>query len=183
MIANRVPFQTSRHLKRFCDNKIPFPASALEGKMSAEGIKFLQSVLTPKPVLRLTAIQHAWLTLEKNLGFVENLLKSTFKTDGYEAIQRAKDREKKEREVEDKKRLEEDLRKSGLDDSQIAILLEKDKNGAANLKRPTITRMARRYLSIETLRELQIDYTLDTVRCSSLVYRHKLTFIRIQIMS
>jgi hypothetical protein len=32
------------------------------------------------------------------------------------------------------------------------------------MNRPTYTRMARRHLSIETLRELRIDYTLDTVR-------------------
>jgi hypothetical protein len=32
------------------------------------------------------------------------------------------------------------------------------------VNRPKYTRMARRYLSIETLRELRIDYTLDTVR-------------------
>lgn len=75
-------------------------------------------------------------------------------------------KEKEEREAEYKRRLEEDLRKSGMDDRQIAIVLKKDKDGATDLNRPTYTRMARRYLSIETLRELRIDFTLDTVGCS-----------------
>lgn len=73
-------------------------------------------------------------------------------------------KEKEERETEYKKRLEEDLRKSGMDDRQIAIVLKKEKADSADPNRPTYTRMARRYLSIETLRELRIDYTLDTVR-------------------
>jgi hypothetical protein len=88
-----------------------------------------------------------------------------------EAEKAAKEKkEKEEREAEYKKRLEEDLRKSGMDDRQIAIVLKKDKDGSADPNRPTYTRMARRYLSIETLRELRIDYTLDTVRgsCSNI---------------
>jgi len=80
-----------------------------------------------------------------------------------EAEKAAKEKkEKEEREAEYKKRLEEDLRKSGMDDRQIAIVLKKEKDGSADPNRPTYTRMARRYLSIETLRELRIDYTLDT---------------------
>jgi hypothetical protein len=42
--------------------------------------------------------------------------------------------------------------------------LERYKLDEKRMNRPTYTRMARRYLSIETLRELRIDYTLDTVR-------------------
>ena len=87
-----------------------------------------------------------------------------------EAEKAAKEKkEKEEREAEYKKRLEEDLRKSGMDDRQIAIVLKKEKADAADPNRPTYTRMARKYLSIETLRELRIDYTLDTVRCSLLI--------------
>jgi hypothetical protein len=86
-----------------------------------------------------------------------------------EAEKAAKEKkEKEEREAEYKKRLEEDLRKSGMDDRQIAVVLKKEKDGSADPNRPTYTRMARRYLSIETLRELRIDYTLDTVRSSLL---------------
>lgn len=93
------------------------------------------------------------------------------------------EKEKKEREAEYKRRLEEDLRKSGMDDRQIAIVLKKEKDGAADPNRPTYTRMARRYLSIETLRELRIDYTLDTVRPSLPLHGIKLTFTRIQTIS
>lgn len=80
-----------------------------------------------------------------------------------EAEKKEKERkEKEEREAEYKHRLEDDLRKSGMDDRQIAIVLKKEKDGERDPNRPTYTRMARRYLSIETLRELRIDYTLDT---------------------
>ena len=72
-------------------------------------------------------------------------------------------KEKVEREAEYKKRLEEGMRKASMDERQIAIVLKKDKDGEKDPNRPTYTRMARRYLSIETLRELRIDYTLDTV--------------------
>jgi len=68
-------------------------------------------------------------------------------------------KEKEEREKEYKKRLEEDLRNSHLDERQIAAILKKDKEVDPN--RPTYTRMARRYLSIETLNAFRIDYTLD----------------------
>lgn len=68
-------------------------------------------------------------------------------------------KEKEEREKEYKKRLEEDLRRSGMDDRQIAAVLKKDKETEAG--RPTYTRMARKYLSIETLNTFRIDYTFD----------------------
>ncbi len=75
---------------------------------------------------------------------------------------------KEKRDAEYKKRLEEDLRKFGLDDRQIAIVFEKEKEaGEANPNRPTYTRMSRKYLSIETLREQSIDYILDKVKQSS----------------
>jgi hypothetical protein len=86
-----------------------------------------------------------------------------------EAEKKEKERkEKEEREAEYKKRLEEDLRKSGIEDRQIAQILKKEKDDQANPNRPTYTRMARRYLSIETLNAFRIDYTLDTVRCRTL---------------
>jgi hypothetical protein len=66
-----------------------------------------------------------------------------------------------EKEKEYKRRLEEDLRKSGMNDRQIAVDLKKDK--AVNANRPTYTRMSRRHLSIETLNRNRIDYELDTV--------------------
>lgn len=70
-------------------------------------------------------------------------------------------KEKEENEKEYKKRLEEDLRKSGMDERQIAAVLNKDK--AVDPNRPTYTRMSRKYLSIETLNRYRIDYEFDTV--------------------
>ncbi|KFY70285.1 hypothetical protein V498_10372, partial [Pseudogymnoascus sp. VKM F-4517 (FW-2822)] len=60
-----------------------------------------------------------------------------------------------------KERLEEDLRKSGLTDQQIAAVIEKGKVDAVAGTRPMYTRMARRYLSFETLNAFRIDYTID----------------------
>lgn len=84
----------------------------------------------------------------------------------YKAKEAKEKKEKEEREAEYKKRLEDDLRISGMDDRQIAIVLKKEKADSLDPNRPTYTRMARRYLSIETLRELHIDFTFDTVRSS-----------------
>lgn len=70
--------------------------------------------------------------------------------------------EKKEKEAKEKEyraRLEEDLRKSGMDERQIAAVLKKEK--AVDPKRPTYTRMSRRHLSIETLTRYRIDYEFD----------------------
>jgi hypothetical protein len=66
-----------------------------------------------------------------------------------------------EKEKEYKRRLEEDLRKLGLNDRQIAVVLNKDK--AVDANRPTWTRMSRRRLSIETLNRYRIDYEFDPV--------------------
>jgi hypothetical protein len=80
-----------------------------------------------------------------------------------------------EKEKEYKRRLEEDLRKSGMNDRQIAVVLKKDKAVDANT--PTWTRMSRRHLSIETLNRLQIDYEFDKVsslqRCVSIMSDRK----------
>ncbi|KAI9735019.1 MAG: hypothetical protein M1818_006596 [Claussenomyces sp. TS43310] len=80
-----------------------------------------------------------------------------------EAERQAKEKkEKEEREKEYRKRLEEDLKRSNLDEKQIAIVLNnKEEEKAA--ERPTYTRMARRYLSVETLNTYRIDYALDPV--------------------
>jgi serine/threonine protein kinase len=62
--AKQVPFRTGRDIKRFCDKKIPFPAEQLRGKLTTDGIEFLQSVLVPEPLDRPTAdvaLQHPWL--------------------------------------------------------------------------------------------------------------------------
>jgi len=77
-----------------------------------------------------------------------------------EAKKREKEKkEKEEREKEYKLRLEEDLRKSGMDENQIARVLKKDQ--AVDPARPTYTRMSRRHLSIETLNRYRIDYEFD----------------------
>lgn len=83
-----------------------------------------------------------------------------------EAEKKEKERKEKEaREKEYKERLEDDLRRSGMGDREIALVLKKDKDKQDGVPadRPTFTRMARRYLSIETLNYFRIDYQLDTV--------------------
>lgn len=74
------------------------------------------------------------------------------------------EKEKKQREKEYKERVEEDMRKSGLTDQQIAAVLKKEKVDVAAGTRPMYTKMARRYLSYETLNAFRIDYTIDQVR-------------------
>jgi len=77
-----------------------------------------------------------------------------------EAEKAAKEKkEKEEREIEYQKRLQEDLRKSGMDERQISVVLKKDKGVDPN--RPTYTRMSRRHLSIETLNRYRVDYEFD----------------------
>jgi len=76
-----------------------------------------------------------------------------------------KERQFRERnEKEYRRRLQDDLLKSGLDEKAVAAILDnkkipdQDKNASA---RPTYTRMARRYLSIETLRTFRVEYDVD----------------------
>ncbi|KAE8448395.1 hypothetical protein EG329_009459 [Mollisiaceae sp. DMI_Dod_QoI] len=85
--------------------------------------------------------------------------------------------ERTKEEVEDmlreESRIKEDLRKAGLNDKQIAVVLEKNLRGELDhhkpqqdrykpqQDRPTYTRMSRRHLSIETLNRYRIDYELD----------------------
>ncbi|KAN0117620.1 hypothetical protein V8E51_003597 [Hyaloscypha variabilis] len=77
-----------------------------------------------------------------------------------EAEKAAKEKkEKEEREKEYQHRLEEDLRKSGMSEQQISVVLKKDKGVDPN--RPTYTRMSRKHLSIETLNRYRIDYEWD----------------------
>ena len=77
-----------------------------------------------------------------------------------ERIEKEK-KEKEEREKEYQRRLEDDLRKAGMDDRQIAVVTKKEK--AIDPNRPTFTRMSRRHLSIETLNAYKIDYEFDVV--------------------
>jgi tetratricopeptide (TPR) repeat protein len=68
VVAKSVPFQNGRDIKRFCDQRIPFPAEPLQGKLTTDGIDFLQSILVPKPLARPTAdiaLQHSWLVLDE----------------------------------------------------------------------------------------------------------------------
>jgi len=77
-----------------------------------------------------------------------------------------------ENEREYKRRIQEDLIKSGLDEKAIAAILNKEKipepkpepnpeRDAMPLARATYTRMARRHLSIETLRVHHIEWDFD----------------------
>lgn len=77
--------------------------------------------------------------------------------------------EKKDHENQYKRRLQEDLIKSGLDEKTVAAILKKEKVTESTVipqqtGRPTYMRMSRKYLSIETLRTFQLDYDFDTVR-------------------
>jgi hypothetical protein len=58
--------------------------------------------------------------------------------------------------------IEEDLRKSRMDERQIAIVLKKDRG--LDPSRPTYPRMFRRHLSVETLHRCRIYYEFDQVR-------------------
>ncbi|PBP27032.1 hypothetical protein BUE80_DR002062 [Diplocarpon rosae] len=78
-------------------------------------------------------------------------------------------KEKAAREAEYQARLQEDLRKSGMDERQIAAVLKKEKGLDPN--RPTYTRMSRRHLSIETLNRYHIDYEYDQDRDFVLIKR------------
>ena len=70
-------------------------------------------------------------------------------------------KEKEEREKEYQHRFEDEMRKSGMDERQIALVLKKDKGVDPN--RPTYTKLSRRHLSIETLNRYRIDYEIDEV--------------------
>ncbi|KAM0652189.1 hypothetical protein ACHAO3_003049, partial [Verticillium nonalfalfae] len=107
-------------------------------------------------------------------------------------------KEKDAREKEYKRRLQEDLINSGVDEKHIAAILKKEKvpekvkapaalpqvpfvpvgNAVA---RPTYTRMARRHLSIETLRTYRIEYEVDQV-CSDLRKQRFLAMLFILIV-
>jgi len=89
-------------------------------------------------------------------------------------------REKEEQEREYRHRLQEDLIKSGVDEKAIQAILDKkpvpeEKKPATG--RPTYTRMARKHLSIETLRVYQIEYEYDVVCWSPCILRPPLPAI------
>ncbi|KAI8180004.1 Reticulocyte-binding protein 2-like protein a [Colletotrichum sp. SAR 10_86] len=84
-------------------------------------------------------------------------------------------KEREDREREYRRRLQEDLIKSGLDERAIAAILKKEKipeppkpkpapvdHALVAAQRPTYTRMARKHLSIETLRTYRVEWELDT---------------------
>ncbi|KAL3420761.1 hypothetical protein PVAG01_07206 [Phlyctema vagabunda] len=98
--------------------------------------------------------------------------KKRIKKEAEEAVEKFKKdeaervaKEKKAKEAADKeyrKRLEEDMRKSGMDEKAITAVLNKEKLVApAPAPRPTYTRMSRRHLSIETLNRFRVDYEFD----------------------
>jgi hypothetical protein len=83
-----------------------------------------------------------------------------------EADRREKEAKRKiEDEKEYKRRLQEDLLKSGLDEKYINAILNKEKVAARPPpgERATHMRMPRKHLSIETLRTFRIEYELDAV--------------------
>ena len=68
--------------------------------------------------------------------------------------------EKEEKEKEYKERLKRDL---GLSDTQVAKVISKENSAALDLKRTTYMKIARRHISIETLRVFNLPYKLDDV--------------------
>ncbi len=87
-----------------------------------------------------------------------------------EAERMAKEKAAKEyAEKEYQRRLQEDLINAGVHEKDIQAIIKKEKikekEKEAKKDRPTYTRMARRHLSIETLRVYGIDYELDQVSC------------------
>lgn len=83
-----------------------------------------------------------------------------FKREEAEKTLRAK-KEREEREREYQSRLEADMRKMGLHDTQISQIAQS--SGGIDPNRPMFTRMARKYISIETLNHFNIDYQYDQV--------------------
>jgi hypothetical protein len=73
-------------------------------------------------------------------------------------------KEKEAREAEYKKQIEHFLRKSGMPDRYIDATFKLEEDRGSDLGRPTYTRFSRTYLSLDTLKEFQIDYMLDMVR-------------------
>ncbi|KAI9790280.1 MAG: hypothetical protein M1816_005305 [Peltula sp. TS41687] len=70
-----------------------------------------------------------------------------------------KEREEKEqKEADYKERLKRDL---GLNDAQIAKLANKENSAALDLRRTTYTKIARRHISLETLKVYDLPYKLD----------------------
>ncbi|KAF4510479.1 hypothetical protein G6O67_002360 [Ophiocordyceps sinensis] len=75
------------------------------------------------------------------------------------------EKQKYEYEKEYKRRLQEDLIKSGLDERAISAIVNKQKvpeTCPEPAARPTYTRMARRHLSVETLRTFRVEYDIDS---------------------
>lgn len=81
-------------------------------------------------------------------------------------------KQKEENEKEYKRRLQENLIKSGLHEKAISAIVNEEKVPEALPEpqgRPTYTRMARRHLSVETLRAFRIDYDIDSVSLDATV--------------
>ncbi|KAG9248727.1 hypothetical protein BJ878DRAFT_538063 [Calycina marina] len=87
-----------------------------------------------------------------------------FKADEEKKAAREK-KEKDDRDKELKQHMEEELRKSGMPEDQIAVIMKKEgakkPAPAQEIARPTYTRMSRRHLSIETLNVHRIEYEFD----------------------
>ena len=132
---------------------------------------------TPSEVLRL-GMEHKRLKEEQEAAEEEERRKKEAEL----AVERYKQKEaerikkeREERELADKeyqRRLQEQLVASGVDEKDIAAIMKKEKVRAAEaeaqnqqtLSRPMYTRMPRKHLSIETLRQFHIEWDWDQVR-------------------
>ncbi|KAK0102755.1 hypothetical protein ONS95_006352 [Cadophora gregata] len=113
--------------------------------------------------------QEAFLTIQKhNL----NIEKTRTELQEYRT-----QKENPEQEEEYQKRLQEDLRKSGMDETQVAAVLEKD-----DPKRLSYTRLSRRDISVETLNRYKIDHELhqdfDSILIKRWVPEYEQDFLR-----
>ena len=67
-----------------------------------------------------------------------------------------------------RRRLEQDLRKSGMDEKLISTVLKKDKD--VDPERPTYTRMSLKHISVEVLNRHGIGFGYDQVRSCYIVF-------------
>jgi hypothetical protein len=99
---------------------------------------------------------------KKRLDKAEEAAIEKYKAKEAERIAKEKaDKELAEREYQ--RRLQEDLINAGVDEKDIKAIIKKEKVKSEEKDRATYTRMARRHLSIETLRVYNIDFEYDNV--------------------
>lgn len=70
LVTHQLPFPTTRSLKKFCDEKTPFPNGLLSADIHSTGAQFIESLLTKEPLRRPTAasaLSNIWFTLASSI--------------------------------------------------------------------------------------------------------------------